>query len=67
MIIIDKTCFKLGVSNQVFNDTSNEKVLYHRQFTCTCENCVMQNLMFLLEGNINNLFLLPTSDTGKMA
>ena len=27
----------------------------------------MQNLMFLLEGNINNLFLLPTSDKGKMA
>ena len=28
--------------HQVFNDTSNEKGLYHHQFACICENCLMQ-------------------------
>ena len=28
--------------HQVFNDTSNGKWLYHRQFGCICENCLMQ-------------------------
>ena len=28
--------------HQVFNDTSNEKGLYHHQFACICENSLMQ-------------------------
>ena len=38
--------------------------LYHRQFACVCENCVMQKFeeCFLPERNIVNLFLLPTFD-----
>ena len=28
--------------HQIFNDTSNEKGLYHCQFACICEKCLMQ-------------------------
>lgn len=41
--------------------------LYHRQFACVCENCVMQKFeeCFLPERNIVNFFLLPTFDKAK--